>query len=267
MSQGTLRQFGDKRATAEVCLKSFRDSLGPLRVKVWAILDRCPDEYEAMVRGVLGTADLEILRRDGIGNAATFALQRELLVRQDVSELVFLAEDDYLYRPGQLGRLVEFLTGNPDADFVTPYDHPDAYALPVSMSKVSLRVFAGYHWHTVSSTCLTFMTRRNVLRSAGPLFSTYSRRNYDASIWHALTKQGLSQWISHPVSVLGDLTASKIVGKTFLFGWRQLLFGRRYSLWSPIPSVATHLQEGGLAPNIDWFVQARPEVSVGQTKS
>src|ERR1700731_1686715 len=38
--------FGDdKLRLAEVCLRSFRDSLGSLRVKIWAILDGCPQEY------------------------------------------------------------------------------------------------------------------------------------------------------------------------------------------------------------------------------
>ena len=35
----------DKYRLSEICLHSFKESLGSLRVKVWAILDGCPPEY------------------------------------------------------------------------------------------------------------------------------------------------------------------------------------------------------------------------------
>ena len=38
----------DKFKLAEFCLKSFKISLGGLRVKLWALLNNCPTEYETM---------------------------------------------------------------------------------------------------------------------------------------------------------------------------------------------------------------------------
>jgi hypothetical protein len=35
----------DKLRLAELCLRSFKEALGTLRVKVWALLDGCPPEY------------------------------------------------------------------------------------------------------------------------------------------------------------------------------------------------------------------------------
>ena len=253
MPKQALRQFGEKSSSAETCLRSFCKSLGSLRARVWAILDGCPDHYETMVSKCFSSEDLEIVRCEKIGNSATFALQREILEQQSNSEYVYFAEDDYLYRPGQLERVIGFLAAHEDVDFVTPYDHPDAYNLPLSMSRASLRIWGGMHWQTVSSTCLTFATRRSTLRSTKTAFATYNLRNYDASIWHSLTKRGLCQWVAHPVSCARSPNGMKTMGKTFLYGWKQILFGRRYTLWSPIPSAATHLQEGGLAPNINWF--------------
>jgi hypothetical protein len=35
----------DKLMLAEICLRSFKEALGGLRVKLWALLDGCPNEY------------------------------------------------------------------------------------------------------------------------------------------------------------------------------------------------------------------------------
>ncbi len=40
----------DKYRMAEVCLQSFRRSLGDLRVKIWVLLDGCPPSYADLFR-------------------------------------------------------------------------------------------------------------------------------------------------------------------------------------------------------------------------
>jgi hypothetical protein len=41
--------FGDdKLRLSEICLQSFKESLGDLRVKLWVLLDGCPKEYAAL---------------------------------------------------------------------------------------------------------------------------------------------------------------------------------------------------------------------------
>ena len=37
-----------------------------------------------------------------------------------------------------------------------------------------------------------------------------------------------------------------------MYNATQILFGRRYKLWQPIPSIATHMENISLAPIIDW---------------
>lgn len=34
--------------------------------------------------------------------------------------------------------------------------------------------------------------------------------------------------------------------------WRQILFGNKYTLWVPHPSIATHMVAGMEAPGVDW---------------
>src|ERR1700683_3904958 len=60
----------DKFKLSEMCLWSFKKALGGLRVKIWALLDGCPPEYETLFRETFQSDDLEILWLDKIGNLA-----------------------------------------------------------------------------------------------------------------------------------------------------------------------------------------------------
>src|SRR5215470_18923074 len=122
--------FGDdKLRQAEICLRSFRNSLGPLRAKVWAILDGCPGEYRALFERHFPSEDLFFVEVGGIGNQATYAKQLDILLSQCDAEVVYLAEDDYFYLPDQFPLMLRFLLNGQRVDFVTPYDHPDCYQL------------------------------------------------------------------------------------------------------------------------------------------
>ena len=51
--------FGDdKLRSAEICLRSFKQSLDGLRVKLWAILDGCPDSFASLFRKYFQPDDL-----------------------------------------------------------------------------------------------------------------------------------------------------------------------------------------------------------------
>ena len=54
----------DKLKLAELCLKSFKDSLSNLKAKIWVILDRCPPEYEDLFKQYFDEEDLVILKSD-----------------------------------------------------------------------------------------------------------------------------------------------------------------------------------------------------------
>jgi hypothetical protein len=253
--------FGDDKALlAETCLKSFRDSLGSLRVKLWAILDGCPQEYEEFFRKHIDPDDLVIIKLDGVGNGATFDKQLDILLQQNDANVVYFAEDDYLYLPNQFHLMIQFLTTQSDADFVSPYDHLDCYTLALHRGPKWLRVYGSCHWRTAASTCLTFLTRKKTLGNYEHVFRTYARGNYDCALWLSVTKHR----VFNPVAMIRYFAQGlfywKILVKAWLYGWRQILFGRKVRLWVPVPGIATHLDSNSLSPGVDWLALIQREV-------
>jgi hypothetical protein len=243
----------DKLLLSEICLRTFKESLRGLRVKLWVLLDGCPNEYVDLFRRYFYAQDLVLISLDHVGNRATFAKQIEILLEQEDSELVYFAEDDYLYLPNQFPRMAEFLRAHKDVDFVSPYDHLDCYTFEIHRHPKWIRVHAGHHWRTAASTCLTFLTRKQTLRRKERIFRSYCRRNHDCSLWLSLTKHSLFG----PFQVLRfayqQPLFAKIIAKAWLYGWSQIVFGKRMTLWVPVPGIATHLNSHALSPTIDWI--------------
>lgn len=250
----------DKYRLARLCLDSFRRSLGGLRVKVWAILDGCPPEYEELFRETFAPEELELVRLDGVGNQATFEKQVEILLEQDAAELVYFCEDDYFYRAGAFESLVSFVREHADAHFVSPYDHRDYYTLGVHRGPVELRASGDHHWRTAASTCLTFLTTRETLRRTQGVLRTFTKGNSDTGLWFSLTKHA----VRSPLRFLRDLVSDRVAARAVFHAWwhgaGQVCFGRRWRLWVPIPSVATHMDVLFLAPGVDWESLMQPEV-------
>lgn len=249
----------DKFKLSELCLRSFKRSLGTLRVKVWALLDGCPAEYEELFLKVLGDSDLDIVRLNGVGNLSTFSLQIDLLTKQTIAPYVYFAEDDYFYLPDALSTMLTFIREDPEVDFVTPYDHPDSYSTSSRFERHMVKPWGDRYWRTASSTCLTFLSSRDKLLRTQSMFRSYCRGNMDCPIWLALTqKRELANLRVH----WHDTFRLKTWVKTWRWGYRALLFGRRYHLWAPMPTLATHMESSGLSPLFDWktlFLQAHEE--------
>lgn len=244
----------DKLSLSEVCLRSFISSLGSLRAKFWVLLDGCPDSYEQMVRRYIPREDLVVLRFDPpLGNHGTFTRQVDILLQQDCSPFVYFAEDDYVYLPNQFSALLDLLSSYDDVDFVSPYDHPDCYRLRLHRTPKWIRLDGSRHWRTASSTCLTFLTRKETLREYESVFRSYCRGNDDCALWLSLTKARIFNPFCFARHFFRGEFYWKIFVKAWLYGPRQLLFGRRSKLWIPLPGIATHLDKNGLSPGIDWL--------------
>ncbi len=256
VSKTPLLHAGDKLRLAELCLRSFHAAAEGLRVKVWAILDGCPPAYEALFRHAFAAADLEVVSVDAVGNYATFAIQLDRLLAQRDAEHVLLAEDDYLYLPSALRESLEFLRASPDADYVSPYDHSDYYSVDIHRHRNELRAFGGRHWRTANSTTLTFLTTRAALARDERAFRTYAHGNPDVSIWLALTKEKVRNPLVAARYLLRDRLMFRCVAKSWIHNWRSLLAGGRRRLWTPVPSLATHLESPNVAPGIDWHAVA-----------
>jgi hypothetical protein len=239
----------DKFKLAEMCLSSFRRALGNLRVKIWAILDGCPQEYEALFRRMFRSDELEILLLEKSGNFATFSLQVDLLIKQTDAKYVYFAEDDYFYFPDALVKALAFLRENQEVDFVTLYDHPDSYYTSSHFEQHLVKPHGDRYWRTASSTCLTFLTSRENLICTQTTFKSYSRGNHDCSVWLALT-QKLS--LADPRIHFCNRLRLRIWALTWLWGVTRILSFRRYRLWTPLPALATHMESRYLSPLIDW---------------
>lgn len=243
----------DKLLLSEICLRSLKKSLGNMRVKIWVLIDGCPDAYSDLFRNYFAEENLVLVQLNGIGNLATFEAQIQVLIDQNASDFVYFAEDDYLYLPDQFRHMVEFLQCHSDVHFVTPYDHLDCYRLQIHQHPKHLKLHGGCHWRTAASTCLTFLTRKETLRRTKSVFTSYCRRNSDCSLWLSLTKRAVFDPFQFCRLCACDPHLAKTVAKAWLYNWPQIVFGKKMNLWAPIPAIATHLDRNAMAPGVDWL--------------
>jgi hypothetical protein len=237
----------DKYKLSELCLKSFKDSLVDLKTKMYVLLDNCPPEYQQLFEKYFQSSDIEFIHLDGVGNQATFDLQIKTLLKQEDSERVYFAEDDYFYLPGQFKEMIDFMDENSDADFLSTYDHRDYYTHPLHRHAYEKRTTTTRLWRTANSTCLTFLTTKKILKEARSILETYTRGNYDSSMWLALTKYQIN-----PINMRKSNEMKKIIFRVWRDSWRQIIAGKRFKLWTPLPSISTHMENNSIAPGIDW---------------
>lgn len=246
--------FGDdKLRQAETCLRSFRETLGSLRVKIWAILDSCPPEYRTLFERHFMSDELTVIEMDHAGNRATFGKQLEVLLSQENAEFVYFAEDDYLYLPDQFPRMLRFMRARLGVDFVSPYDHPDCYTLELHSRPMYLTAFEDHHWRTAASTCLTFLTSKVTLARYERVFRSYCQRNDDCPLWLSLTKSHVFNPFAAVRYFARKESYRTVLPKSWRFCSRQILFGKRARLWVPVPGMATHLAGGLFSPGVDWL--------------
>jgi hypothetical protein len=258
----------DKLKLAELCLKSFKNSLGGLRVKLWALLNGCPTAYESIFTKLWAPEDLVLVRYPGVGAGTTLHEQARILMEQADAEIVHFAEDDYFYLPDQFHLAVDFLKQNPDADFVAPYQGLGVYPGDTENLSRETRVFGGKDWNSCVSTTHTFLAKRAALIECQDLFhrlfrALRGRGVPDLAMWMALTKKR----VFNPIKFIYWLVPHRFWAGSMVLAWyycwRQILFGRRYTLWSPHPAIATHMVAGLEAPGIDWQKEFQRQMAGG----
>lgn len=242
----------NKLALSEFCLASFARALEGINYKAWIILDSCPEEYYDLFRKYL-KPDTELITVNGLKNPGTFKLQMDILMKQNFSDNIYFAEDDYFYLPEAIEEMLDFAASEFAPDFITPYDHKDYYTLDLHrFPKININYSDKRHWETEATTCMTFLTTKEILKETYDIFKTYTRRNYDASIWLAITKKKIFNPTIYPKYMFNDKNLFKVLGKTWFFTPHKLLFGHKYSLYAPKPSLGTHIEKKFLAPDVDW---------------
>ena len=146
-----------------------------------------------------------------------------------------MSENDYIYRPGAEGAIVE---GMSFSDYVSLYDHPDKYALDeyhenvcgidgirLRYSDLRTKLFSGRYgyWRTVPNTTGTFGTRVSILLEDLGIHKRYCIEDPDSPAGGA--------WHDAPV-------------------FHNLVLVRQRRLVSPMPGYATHAD--WFSPYINW---------------
>ena len=259
----------DKSKLCELCLTSFKESIGGLRVKLWEVLNSCPPEYDAIFKRVWGSENLVIVHYPGVAPSVTLNEAARILMNQTDAEIIYSACDDYFFLPGQFHEVVDFIKKNPDADFVTVYDHPDLYTTDLHNLPCETRAFGGKNWISCTSTTDTFITTRKTLTGLQEFLTRLrlafpNTHSPDLGTWMALTKKRVFNPFKFVYWALTHPYWAASIFYAWVYGWRQILFGRRYKLWVPRPSIATHMVANLEAPNIDWqkeFQRYAPAIS------
>lgn len=240
----------NKFKLSELCISSLSESLKNIDYKIWVILDKCPPEYKELFKKYFNN-NIEFIDTNAIGNSLTFKMQLEILLKQEFSENVYFAEDDYFYLPNCMEQLLNFIESEHKPDFVTPYDHLDYYTMDFHKHKKETIEYNGYSWRTENSTCMTFLTTKEILRKTQDIFLTYAKKNYDASLWLAITKIKALNLINYFKFSMQNISWLKTYAKLWIHT-PYFIFKPKYKLYTPIPSLSTHLEAQFLAPNINW---------------
>jgi hypothetical protein len=228
----------------------------------------------------------EVLTLKGVGNVQSYRTCLALVDARGWSDedVVYFAEDDYLYTEDAFDRLVEAVGALPDVAYFTLYDHPDYYRLPLH------RRFAARHsgsvqvgdvrWRAVRSTCLTYAARVQALRTDAWAHHLCARGDVplDFAIWsiieggpeyllprlltpaadpniRTLLRRHAARIVRSAAWAAVDRRGSEDLPRPLGRALSRVLSRRepgRRPLFAPQPALATHMEDGMLAPGRDW---------------
>jgi hypothetical protein len=266
-----------------LCLLSFMRAVQQCREPVEVIFlndGPIPDERLRIM-----SAAGEVMALSGVGNFPSKRAALSLIDwrRWEDSDLLYMAEDDYLYLPEALDCLVAAAKEIPQASYFSLYDFPRYDNLgEQAYDRGKTRVFIGgaRHWRLVASTPDTFGARIEAMRADAWLHwlgtrspqtgSPFIRRDKQLpapspvhAIWNAT--QGLGPYqmvhaIIHRMGFMAGIPKDRVI-RRFRLG--RALRGRLRSartanrlLIAPLPSLATHLELPHVSPLVDWAAVA-----------
>jgi hypothetical protein len=249
----------DKFKLALICFKSFVKSIELLNVKFYIILDGCPPEYDLIFLSNYDPQKIELIHVDGIGNAATFNMQLDILSNQNDSEFVYFAEDDYFLIPDRFKEILSLMKNNAFIDFSTIYNHPDYYNLQfqkIRNKKYKSPVVEGWE-HRISTTG-SFMSRKSTLIKTKNILREFNFLS-DIGMWLILTKVKLFDFRYWALLIFNKKERYLLVWYIKIwFKFYKLIFTTcRFNLYSPNQSIGTHIEKDFLAPKIDWEMEFR----------
>jgi len=163
---------------------------------------------------------VKVICFDGGDDARSFVNLLDYVLQQDIPEtdVVYLLEDDYLHTNSWIQTMHEAFTRD-EFDYVTLYDHPDKYGQLYPHLLSSITCTASRHWRTTPSTTNTYACRFRTLKE-------------DASVHYEHCE--LHNKFTNDHMKFCHLRSNGRV------------------LVSCMPSECTHVENGQLAPVIDW---------------
>jgi hypothetical protein len=208
----------------------------------------------------------EVIELSALGNGGSYRCALSLLETRSWApdDIVYFAEDDYLYRPEAFAELVEAATVIDSASFFTLYDHTDYYTEPLQRTfqrfhrKRSWRVGA-IDWRAARTTTMSFGARVGDMRAQSWIhfLGTTDVHPSDAYIWDA-SQSAVGRIL---IPIFFRCLNRRDTVTVNLKRCRRMVIDynaqrRRLLLVAPRVSLATHMQEPFLAPNVDWAREA-----------
>ena len=224
----------------------------------------------------------EIVARENRGLSGSLRDALEIAVNRnwDAGDLVWFAEDDYLYAPDAFAGLTEALCRLSDADYFAlyatigrrpPYDAP-----PFSDEQLGCNIEAarwrgsepvmvqGHPWRIALSTTSTFGGRVAAVREDRFLMELAIRSGGAFDHTFCVISQNLRpfSWgtIARQMRAARSFQAARSVAlRATLNLWRLARrgMGRRGRIWvAPDPALATHLDTAYMASGTDWAAVA-----------
>jgi hypothetical protein len=136
----------------------------------------------------------------------------QLDLAKDVNDYVLFQEDDYVYLQGAGKKLLDAMKV---LEFVNPYDHLEFYTRTSEFHKppFDIKLVGEQHWRTIDFNTMTWGSHSERINH---YWDTLHKRGFwDRDTWELMAKEGAK-------------------------------------LWSPIPSLATHMHKDFLSPGIQW---------------
>ncbi len=207
------------------------------------------------------------------GGSAATSFRRLLDVVDAADGLVWFAEDDYLYRPDALTRVVAAARALPHAAYFGVYtpdntawhaDHASQPGVPGSGQRWDVD---GVAWRRAWDSTSTFGVRAAALREDAALLRLASRAGGPWDHTCVLAVQGVAPYPARHLHAdlylrwsrasAGRVLTRPALRATLDLAARRRAAGGRARTWvAPVVDLATHAEPGYLAPGTDWAALA-----------
>lgn len=167
------------------------------------------------------------------------------------SDVAYISEDDYLFRPEAFVRLAEASREIPEADYFAFYATPDPSGRRHPTS-------SGVDWRVAKSTTSSFGARISTLAADRwfHLLGCRAQGDFDRAICTAYAGRRPYRWnevLPHPAGLFRLKTAAAgIVARAALNLGSYRVRRQPRTLVTGIPSLATHMEDPHLAEGVDW---------------